>query len=97
MNVETIDQYLARGGKITVCPAAGSGEVSWAGHIERVGPTVRGAGWYAIVRMQDDDRRYRLPASEWRGKERPIKGQAVTFMPATASGKALARLARPAT
>ena len=80
MQVETVEQYLQRGGKITVCPGFGGG-ASFLHH--GVVQSVRcspSAGWIAIVR-DSNGHKAQLAATNWHppGLPKPKAGDAVRF------------------
>jgi hypothetical protein len=94
MHIETIADYLARGGAITVCPPAGHESAATRGVIVKVIRRTRG-GPGATIRAAGGNL-YKLGRDEWRGAEPPAKGQAVTFQPNLGNGlRWFARFVRP--
>jgi hypothetical protein len=79
MEVETVEQFLARGGRITVCPGFGGGSSFLHRGVVREVRRTSTQGWVAILR-DDKGHKATLAATKWQ-PETPVPkvGDVVVF------------------
>lgn len=97
-SVETVEQFIARGGKITICPSVGAGMdcLMHRGVVKSVRKSPA-AGWIAIVIEEQHRYPVQLSGSVWPLKYgMPVKGDRIAFdVSISASGKRFCRVAKP--